>query len=115
MAKVRAPSSSNQSKPPLKPALTPEAREQQMISLAYDLVEQRLRDGTASSQETTHFLKASAEKTRYQTELLKAQAELAAAKKEDLESNRRSEAMYEEVLKALRNYSGNGDPDEYID
>lgn len=115
MAKVRAPSSSGQSRPPLKPALTPEAREQQMISLAYDLVEQRLRDGTASSQETTHFLKAAAEKTRYQNELLKAQAEMAIAKKEDLESNKRSEAMYEEVLKALRNYSGNGDPDEYID
>lgn len=115
MAKVRAPNSSNQPKPPLKPALTPEAREQQMISLAYDVVEQRLRDGTASSQETTHFLKLATEKSRYQNELLRAQAHLAMAKKENLESDRRSEAMYEEVLKALRNYSGNGDPDEYID
>lgn len=108
-------STSSRPKPPLKPALTPEAREQQMISLAYDLVEQRLRNGTASSQETTHFLKLATDKSRYQTDLLRAQAELATAKKEDLESNKKSEAMYEEVLKALRNYSGNGDPDEYID
>lgn len=115
MAKVRAPSSSNTPKQPRKPALTPEARDQQMISMAYDLVEQRFMDGTASSQETTHFLKMAAEKTRYQTELLKAQAALAIAKKETLESDRRSEAMYENVIKALRNYSGNGDPDEYID
>ena len=115
MAKPRAIISSNKPDTPLKPAFTPEARDQQMISLAYDLVEQRMRDGTASSQETTHFLKMATEKTRYQTELLKAQASYAMAKKEDLESNRRSEAIYEEVLKALRNYSGNGDPDEYID
>lgn len=115
MAKPRVISTSNAPKQPLKPAFTPEAREQQMISLAYDLVEQRLRDGTASSQETTYFLKASAEKTKYQTELLRAQALLAMAKKEDLESNRRSEAMYGEVLNALRNYKGLGDPDEYID
>ena len=115
MAKVRAPSSSSPPKPPLKPALTPEAREQQMISLAYDLVEQRLRDGTASSQETTHFLKLATDKSRLQNELLQAQTAMAIAKKEDLESNKRSEAMYGEVLKALRNYSGNGDPDEYID
>ena len=40
----------------IRPALTPEARENQMIALAVDLVEQRLLDGTASSQETTHFL-----------------------------------------------------------
>lgn len=115
MGKVRKLGSSDQPKPPLKPALTPEARDQQMISLTYDLVEERIRNGTASSQETTHFLKLASEKTRYQTELIKAQAQLATAKKEDLESARRSEAIYEEVLKALRNYSGNGDPDEYID
>lgn len=115
MGKVRVVNSSNQSKPPLKPALTPEAREQQMISLAYDLVEQRLRDGTASSQETTHFLKLATEKSRCQTDLLRAQAGLAVAKKEGIESDRRSEETYKEVLKALRNYSGNGDPDEYID
>lgn len=115
MAKSRVLGTSNPPKPPLKPAFTPEAREQQMISLAYDCVEQRLRDNTASSQETTYFLKLASEKTRYQTELLRAQAQLAMAKKEDLESNRRSEAMYEEVLKALRNYNGTGDPDDYID
>lgn len=41
----------------IRPALTPEARENQLISLAVDLVEQRLLDGTASAQEVTHFLK----------------------------------------------------------
>lgn len=40
----------------MRPALSPEARENQMISLAMDLVEKRLREGTASSAETTHSL-----------------------------------------------------------
>ena len=46
MAKVKATNSSSNS----RPALTPEARENQMIALAENLAEQQLRDGTASSQ-----------------------------------------------------------------
>ena len=53
---------SSQTLPPMRPALTPEARENQMISLAMDLAEKRLRDGSASSQEVTHFLKIAASK-----------------------------------------------------
>lgn len=49
--------------PAMRPALTPEARENQMISLAMDLVEKRIREGTASSAETTHFLKLATSKT----------------------------------------------------
>ena len=48
----------------MRPALTPEARENQLISLAIDLVEQRLIDGTASAQETTHFLKLASRKAK---------------------------------------------------
>ena len=39
------------------PARTPEARENQMISLAIDLAEKQLQKGTASSQVITHYLK----------------------------------------------------------
>ena len=56
MPKVRKQSDSGPIKK-IRPALSPEAEEEQMISLAHDLVKQRLIDGTASSQETTHFLK----------------------------------------------------------
>lgn len=38
-----------------RPALTPDARENQMISLAVDLAERQLEEGTASSQVITHF------------------------------------------------------------
>ena len=59
--------------PKTRTATSPEARENQLISLAYDLVEQRLRDGTATSQETVHFLKLGSTKDRIEKEILERQ------------------------------------------
>lgn len=115
MAKVKAPSSSSSSKKHIRPALTPEARENQMISLAMDLVEQRLLDGTATSQETTHFLKLATYKSKLENELLEAQTQMAIAKKEALKAQQRSDEMFAEAIKAFKNYSGQGDPDDYQD
>lgn len=112
MAKVKA-SSSSSTRSSMRPALTPEARENQLISLATDLVEKRLREGTASSQETTHFLKLASTKARLEKEILKKQAELITAKAEMLKSQKRVEELYTEAMKAFRNYSGQGDPNEY--
>lgn len=111
MAKVKTTSSKPDRK--RRPALSPEAREQRLISLATDLVEQRLIDGTASSQETTHFLKLATQKYRTETEILKSQKEMIEAKTETLKSQKRIEGLYEEAIKAFRNYNGQGDPDEY--
>lgn len=99
--------------PKMRPALTPEARENQMISLAMDLVEQRLRDGTASSQETTHFLKAASSKAKYELEKLRLENELTAAKTEAIRKEKEDRIAYEKVMEALRNYQGLGEPDEY--
>lgn len=112
MAKVKSPNSSGP-KTKMRPALTPEARENQMISLAMDLVEQRLIDGTASSQETTHFLKLANTKARLELEILERQKDLITAKTETLKSQKRSEELMQEALKAFRTYSGQGEPDEY--
>lgn len=101
------------SKTPRRPALSPEARENQMIAYAMDLVEQRLIDGTASSQETTHFLKLATSKSKLENQLLEAQTEMAIAKKEALQSQKRQEEMFAEAIKAFRTYSGNGDSDDY--
>lgn len=117
MAKVRA----NKSKEPsrkMRPALTPEADENQMISLAMDLVRQRLIDGTASSQETTHFLKLAGRKARLENEILEVQKELIVAKKENLQAQKRSDEMFEKAMQAFRGYIGQGteepeDDDEY--
>ena len=112
MAKVKS-SKSEPTRKSIRPALTPEARENQMISLAIDLVEKRLLDGSASSQETTHFLKLATTKAKLEKEILEKQKELLAAKTESLKSAKRVEELYSKALKAMQNYQGNGDPDEY--
>ena len=113
MAKAKVSSSGSAKR--IRPALTPEARENQLISLAIDLVEQRQLDGTASSQETTHFLKLGSSKAVLEREKLLEENKLLRAKTEALEADKRSQADYQEVLRALRSYSGQGDPDEYED
>ena len=112
MGKVSVTSSSASSKRG-RPALNPEARENQLIALATDLVEQRLRDGTASSQETVHFLRLGTTKAQLEKKILENQSELISAKTEALQSAKRIEELYTNALNAMRNYGGQGDPDEY--
>ena len=98
----------------MRPALTPEARENQLIALAVDLVEQRLREGTASSQETTHFLKLGSMKNRLEMEKLEEENKLLKAKTESIQSQKRVEELYAEALNAMRDYSGKiGDDNDY--
>jgi hypothetical protein len=99
----------------MRPALTPEAQENQMIALAMNLVEQRLRNGTASSQETTHFLKLATVKSQLEKEKLMAENRLLEAKANAIDDAKESKELYDKALRAMRNYSGNGDPDEYQD
>ena len=108
MAKVKAASSSGTS-PKMRPALTPEARENQMISLAMDLVQQRLIDGTASSQETTHFLKLASSKAILEKERLEEENKLLRAKTKVMENVEDAKVIYSDVLNAIRKYSGQGD------
>lgn len=96
----------------MRPALTPEARENQMIALAVDLAEQQLREGTASSQVITHFLKLGSTKERIEKEILEKQKELISAKTESLQSAKRIEELYDDAIKAMRKYGGNDEADE---
>ena len=109
MAKTKA----NNSPKRMRPALTPEARENQLISLAVDLAEEQLRDKTASSQVITHFLKLGTTKAELEKEKLSKENELLRAKTESIESQKRIEELYAEALNAMRRYNGQGDPDEY--
>ena len=110
MAKVRKTDASTRK---IRPALSPEARENQLISLAVDLVEQRLLDGTASSQEVTHFLKLGSMKERLEREKLEEENKVLRARTENLQTQKRVEELYTKALNAMRNYAGQGDDDEY--
>ena len=119
MAKVSKQSSSGV-KSNIRPALNPEARENQLIYLATELAEQQLRDGTASSQVITHYLKLGSSKERIEKEILEKQKELITAKTENLQSTKRIEELYTDAIAAMRRYSGHdseedGDDDEQED
>ena len=109
MAKTKGPDSIRA----IRPALTPEARENQMISLAVDLAERQLQEGTASSQVITHYLKLGSMRERLEREKLEEENKLLKARTEQIQSMKRIEELYEEAIKAMRNYGGQGDQDEY--
>ena len=96
----------------MRPALTPEARENQLICLVVDLAEKQLQEGTASSQVITHYLKLGSTKERIEKEILEKQKELIIAKTEAIQSAKRVEELYSNALDAMRRYSGNGNEDD---
>lgn len=96
------------------PATTPEAKENQMISLAFDLAEKRLMNGTATSQEVTHFLKLGSSKERLERQLMEQDIELKKAKTESIQSAKRVEELYINALNAMRTYTGSRGDEEDV-
>ena len=78
-----------------------------MISLAIELAEKQLMEGTASSQVITHFLKLGSTKEKIEKEILEKQKDLITAKTEALQSHKKIEELYGDALNAMRRYSGN--------
>jgi len=98
---------------PMRPALTPEARENQMMSLAIDLAEKQLRDGSASSQVITHFLKLASSKEQLEQQLMIKQKELVEAKTQNILSSKKQEELYANALAAMKTYTGSDRGDDY--
>lgn len=97
------------------PATTPEARENQLITLAVDLAERQLAEGTASSQVMTHYLKLGSTKERIEKEILEEQKMHLRAKTEAMQSAKRVEELYKNALDAMRAYGGHGKEDDEDD
>ena len=106
MAKVKSSTETNKR---IRPALTPEARENQLISLAVDLAEKQLIEGTASSQVISHYLKRGSTKERLEKEKLEEENKLLRARTEALQSAKRIEELYSNAISAMRKYSGKDD------
>lgn len=105
MGKVKTVPQSDELQP-LHKASTPDGRENQMISLAYDSVEQRIRNGTASSAELVHFLKLASSKDRIEKEKLELEKQLLQAKTESIQAQTEIKDLYVEAIKAMKKYSG---------
>lgn len=97
----------------LRPALTPEVEEQKLIALAVNLAKKQLREGTASSQVITHYLKLASSREKLEQELLDTKIELAKAKTDLIASEARQEELYREAITAFKLYRGE-DEDEVI-
>lgn len=88
------------------PATTPEARENQLIALAQDLVEQRIRDGSASAQETVHYLKLGSSREKLEQQKMENENELTRAKIEAMASATNVEGLYKEAMLYFSKYAG---------
>lgn len=105
-------SSQSRSEDRIRPALTPESRENQLIALSVDLAEKQLREGTASSQVITHFLKLGSTKNQLELEKIRHENALLEAKTQSIQSAKRVEELYENALNAMKDYSGHGGKDD---
>lgn len=110
----RKKTSVGEAEPPqrLRPAITEEGRENQLIALAIDQAEKQLLEGTASAQVLVHFLKLATTKERLEKEIMEKQKELLAAKTEAIQASKSSEELYAKAIAAMRRYSGNGGDEE---
>lgn len=97
----------------IRPAITPEARENQLINLAMENAERQLKEGTASSQVIVHFLKLGTTRAELEKEKLKKENTVLDAKAKAIESSEETKILYENALKAMRNYAGYGEAEEY--
>lgn len=100
-----------------RPATTPEGRENQLVSLAVDLAEKQLQEGTASAQVISHYLKLGTTREQLEQEKLARENKLLDAKVEQIASAKKVEELYTEALGAMRSYSGqppvDDDEDEF--
>lgn len=89
-----------------KLASTPEARENQMISLAEELAEQQLLNGTATSQVISHYLKLGSTREKLEQEKMARENRLLDAKVEALANEQDRNELFAQALEAMRSYTG---------
>lgn len=93
-------------------AMSPEARENQLIDLAYDLAEKQLAEGTASPMVVARLISAGSTKERLEREKLTRENEHLRAKIESLQSSQRTDELYDRAIRAFARYSGQAVDDE---
>lgn len=95
------------------PARNAKQRENQLINLAIDLAEKQLRDGSATSQVITHFLKLATVKEQLENEKLQSDLKLAEAKIKQIENSSMNEETYKRAIEAMKAYKGAEEYEDY--
>jgi EAL domain-containing protein (putative c-di-GMP-specific phosphodiesterase class I) len=88
-----------------RPASTPEGREQQLISLAVNLAEKQLRDGSASPSVINHYLKMASRRESLEREILERQSKLIEAKAESIVKAKEQEHLAKAAIEAMKSYN----------
>lgn len=101
--------------PKRPPATTPQARENQLIGLAYDAAEKQIREGKATSQLLTHFLKLGTEREGLERNKLVAENKLLLARVEGIANSAQSIDLYDKAIKAFRTYHGDDVEEDFVD
>ena len=114
MVAKRVDSGGKPSKPRMAPATTPEGSEQQMVSLAFDLAQAQLEDGTASAQVITHFLKFGSSQNALEKEKLRKENLLMQARVDQISAASQNSELYMEAINMMKIYTGE-DPEEQPD
>lgn len=87
-------------------ARTPEERENQLVSLAFDVAEKQMLEGTVSATVMVHWLKLGTARSKLEEEKLRKENILLEARANDLGSSKEAEARYAEAVRAIRSYQG---------
>lgn len=98
--------------PKRRAATTPDGRENQLVNLAVDLAERQLRDGTASAQVLSHYLKAGSSREFLEKQRIQMDVKLMQAKQEQLENMAKMDVLYTNAIAAMRGYQGDIQPEE---
>lgn len=115
MRKVKPDSSSDTASQRMRPAITPEGRQKQMISLATDCAEDLMRSGKAPSQIIVHYLKLGTKQAELELKKIEKDLALTEAKTKSIQSNEQAEKLYQDALNAFKGYSGQNIGDDYDD
>lgn len=90
-------------------------RENELISMAYDLIEERLKNKTATAQEILYIVRTGSSQTKLEREVLEEQKKLVSAKANAVSSEQESKKVYAEVLDAIQRYKGYEPDEDYED
>lgn len=93
--------------------LTQDARETQLTSLAMDLAERRLRDGTASAQEICYWLRRGTRRDQLEEDQMAYKNELLQAKTSQIRQVEETAKLYADAIRAFKIYGGEGEEADY--
>jgi hypothetical protein len=88
-----------------RPPTTPEEQENRLVSLAFEAIERRIQDGSASAQELVHFAKLGSTREKLERQKIEYEIKLAEVKAESYATQGRIEELYVKAVDAMQSYS----------